>query len=133
MIIPKEKGTGDRSRPKAIREAEKQYRKGVITDAEALQQESSISGRTGTDKISNVMLDTLKHNQGKKEYNPVSLMVDSALVATNSRCASSPVSAASWPSRSGDIIEKPILANFREGLTVLEYFISDSRRSQRPG
>ncbi len=44
--------------------------------------------------------------------------------AVSNRSASSPGCEASWPSRAGEIIETPIKSNFREGLTVLEYFSS---------
>ncbi len=47
-----------------------------------------------------------------------------APAVTRTRCVSSPVSAVSWPSPPAKIIERPIVSNFREGLTVLEYFIS---------
>jgi DNA-directed RNA polymerase subunit beta' len=70
------------------------------------------------------MLDTLKHNQGKKEYNPVSLMVDSGARGNKQQVRQLAGVRGLMAKPSGDIIEKPILANFREGLTVLEYFIS---------
>ena len=62
--------------------------------------------------------------EGRKEFNPVFLMVDSGARGNSSRSSSSPACAASWPSPRGEIIERPITSNFREGLTVLEYFIS---------
>src|SRR5581483_7625952 len=70
MIIPEEKDQEIEAAQKQIREAEKQYRKRVITDAERYNKIIDIWTHC-TDKISNVMLDTLKHNQGKKEFNPV--------------------------------------------------------------
>src|SRR5712672_2322069 len=76
MIIPKEKEQEIEAAQKQIREAEKQYRKGVITDAERYNKIIDIWTHC-TDQIANVMLRTLEYNQGKKEYNPVSLMVDS--------------------------------------------------------
>jgi len=123
MIIPKEKEQEIEAAQKQIREAEKQYRKGVITDAERYNKIIDIWTHC-TDKISNVMLDTLKHNQGKKEYNPVSLMVDSGARGNKQQVRQLAGVRGLMAKPSGDIIEKPILANFREGLTVLEYFIS---------
>ena len=70
------------------------------------------------------MLKTLDHNQGKKEYNPVSLMVDSGARGNRQQVRQLAGVRGLMAKPSGDIIEKPILSNFREGLTVLEYFIS---------
>src|SRR5881409_3695056 len=123
MIIPKEKEQEIEAAQKQIREAEKQYRKGVITDAERYNKIIDIWTHC-TDKISNVMLRTLEHNQGKKEYNPVSLMVDSGARGNRQQVRQLAGVRGLMAKPSGDIIEKPILSNFREGLTVLEYFIS---------
>jgi DNA-directed RNA polymerase subunit beta' len=76
MIIPKEKDQEIDAAQKQIREVEKQYRKGVITPGERYNKIIDIWTHC-TDQIANVMLRTLETNQGKKEYNPVSLMVDS--------------------------------------------------------
>src|SRR5690242_7988062 len=70
------------------------------------------------------MLKTLDFNQGKKEYNPVSLMVDSGARGNKQQVRQLAGVRGLMAKPSGDIIERPILANFREGLTVLEYFIS---------
>src|ERR1041384_5788540 len=70
------------------------------------------------------MLKTLEHNQGKREYNPVFLMVDSGARGNKAQVRQLAGVRGLMDKPSGDIIEKPILANFREGLTVLEYFIS---------
>src|SRR5437588_2956182 len=70
------------------------------------------------------MLTTLGHNQGKQEYNPVSLMVDSGARGNRQQVRQLAGVRGLMAKPSGDIIEKPILSNFREGLTVLEYFIS---------
>ena len=70
------------------------------------------------------MFRTLEHNQGKKEYNPVYLMVDSGARGNKQQVRQLAGLRGLMAKPSGEIIEKPILANFREGLTVLEYFIS---------
>src|SRR5205814_5746979 len=77
-----------------------------------------------TDKISGVMLKTFDANQGKREYNPISLMVDSGARGNKQQVRQLAGLRGLMAKPSGDIIEKPILSNFREGLTVLEYFIS---------
>jgi len=66
---------------KQIADVEKQYRKGVITPGERYNKVVDIWTHC-TDQIANVMLRTLDHNQGKAEYNPVSLMVDSGVSET---------------------------------------------------
>src|SRR5688572_5524510 len=70
------------------------------------------------------MLKTLDHNHGKREFNPVSLMVDSGARGNRQQVRQLAGVRGLMAKPSGDIIEKPILSNFREGLTVLEYFIS---------
>ena len=67
MIIPKEKGQEIDAAQKQIREVEKQYRKGVITPGERYNKIIDIWTHC-TDQIANVMLRTLDHNQGKREY-----------------------------------------------------------------
>jgi DNA-directed RNA polymerase subunit beta' len=59
-----------------------------------------------------------------ESMNPIYMMADSGAGAARTRCASWPECAVSWPNHPGEIIETPIHANFREGLSVLQYFIS---------
>src|SRR5581483_10070237 len=122
MIIPKEKDQEIHNAQKQIAEVEKQYRKGVITPGERLNKVIDIWTHC-TDQIANVMLRTLESNQGKQEYNPVSLMVDSGARGNRQQVRQLAGVRGLMAKPSGDIIEKPILSNFREGLTVLEYFI----------
>ncbi len=123
MIIPKEKTHEIEAAQKQISEVEKQYRKGVITPGERYNKVIDIWTHC-TDQIANVMLRTLENNQGKKEYNPVWLMVDSGARGNRQQVRQLAGVRGLMAKPSGDIIEKPILSNFREGLTVLEYFIS---------
>src|SRR5450432_3791402 len=123
MIVPKERDQEIENAHKQIKEVEKQYRKGVITPGERYNKIVDIWTHC-TDKISGVMFDTLKANQGKKEYNPVYLMVDSGARGNRQQVRQLAGVRGLMAKPSGDIIEKPILSNFREGLTVLEYFIS---------
>src|SRR4051794_7190966 len=123
MIIPEEKDQEIKNAQALIKEVEKQHRKGVITSGERYNKIVDIWTHA-TDQIANVMLKTLEHNQGKKEYNPVSLMVDSGARGNRQQVRQLAGVRGLMAKPSGDIIEKPILSNFREGLTVLEYFIS---------
>ena len=123
MIIPVEKDQEIEAAQKQIKEVEKQYRKGVITPGERYNKIIDIWTHC-TDQIANVMFRTLEKNQGKKEFNPVFLMVDSGARGNRQQVRQLAGVRGLMAKPSGDIIEKPILSNFREGLTVLEYFIS---------
>ena len=123
MIIPKEKTQEIDNAQRQIADVEKQYRKGVLTLGERYNKVIDIWTHC-TDQIANVMLKTLENNQGKKEYNPVWLMVDSGARGNRQQVRQLAGVRGLMAKPSGDIIEKPILSNFREGLTVLEYFIS---------
>jgi DNA-directed RNA polymerase subunit beta' len=123
MIVPKERDEQIEAAQKLIKEVEKQYRKGVITPGERYNKIVDIWTHC-TDQISGVMFKTLEANQGKKEYNPVFLMVDSGARGNKQQVRQLAGLRGLMAKPSGDIIEKPILANFREGLSVLEYFIS---------
>ena len=123
MIVPKERDEQIENAQKQIREVEKQYRKGVITSGERYNKIVDVWTHC-TDQISGVMFKTLEANQGKKEYNPVYLMVDSGARGNKQQVRQLAGLRGLMAKPSGEIIEKPILANFREGLSVLEYFIS---------
>jgi DNA-directed RNA polymerase subunit beta' len=123
MIVPKERDEQIDAAQKQIKEVEKQYRKGVITPGERYNKIVDIWTHC-TDQIASVMFRTLEQNRGKKEYNPVFLMVDSGARGNKQQVRQLAGLRGLMAKPSGDIIEKPILSNFREGLTVLEYFIS---------
>src|SRR6202022_5119170 len=76
MIIPEEKKKQLENAYKQIGQVEQQYRKGIITDGERYNKIIDIWTHAG-DEISSVMFRTLEHNDGRKELNPVYLMVDS--------------------------------------------------------
>src|SRR5471030_1783228 len=123
MIIPKEKETELQNAYKAIKQVEQQYRKGIITDGERYNKIIDIWTHAG-DEISNVMFRTLEHNEGRKELNPVFLMVDSGARGNRQQVKQLAGMRGLMAKPSGEIIERPITSNFREGLSVLEYFIS---------
>ncbi len=124
MIIPKEKDQEIDAAQKQIKEVEKQYRKGVITPGERYNKIIDIWTHC-TDQISNVMFRTLEAQPGQEGIQPgLRSWWIPARAATASRCASSPACAASWPSPAATSSRSRFSSNFREGLTVLEYFIS---------
>ena len=123
MIVPREKGHEIEGAQRQIAEVEKQYRRGIITPLERYNKIIDIWTHC-TDQISNVMVRTLEQNQGKREYNPVWLMVDSGARGNKAQVRQLAGVRGLMAKPDGSIIEKPILSNFREGLSVLEYFIS---------
>jgi DNA-directed RNA polymerase subunit beta' len=123
MIIPKEKELQLSNAYKQIKQVEQQYRKGIITDGERYNKIIDIWTHAG-DEISNVMFRTLEHNEGRKELNPVYLMVDSGARGNRQQVKQLAGMRGLMAKPSGEIIERPITSNFREGLSVLEYFIS---------
>ena len=123
MIVPKEKDQVVRESHKDVGEVEKQYRRGVITDGERYNKIIDIWTHA-TDRISSSMYSAMEHNNGKAELNPVFMMVDSKARGSKQQIRQLAGMRGLMAKPSGEIIERPILSNFREGLTVLEYFIS---------
>jgi DNA-directed RNA polymerase subunit beta' len=123
MIIPKEKAVLIENAQKQISEVEKQYRRGIITDGERKNKVQDIWTHTG-EEIANALFRTLEHNDGRREANPVFMMVDSGARGNRTQVKQLAGMRGLMAKPSGEIIERPILSNFREGLSVLEYFIS---------
>ena len=123
MIIPKEKAVLIETAQKQITEVEKQYRRGIITDGERKNKVQDIWTHTG-EEIANALFRTLEHNDGRREANPVFMMVDSGARGNRTQVKQLAGMRGLMDKPSGEIIERPILSNFREGLSVLEYFIS---------
>jgi len=123
MIIPKEKATQLERAYKEIAEVEKQYRRGIITDGERKNKVQDIWTHTG-EELANALFRTLEFNDGKKEMNPVFMMVDSGARGNRTQVKQLAGMRGLMAKPSGEIIEQPIISNFREGLSVLEYFIS---------
>src|SRR5437763_2474048 len=70
------------------------------------------------------MFRTLEHNEGRKELNPVYLMVDSGARGNRQQVKQLAGMRGLMAKPSGEIIERPITSNFRAGLSVLEYSVS---------
>src|SRR6187401_1058060 len=123
MIIPKRKETELENAYKQVKQVDQQYRRGIITDGERYNKIIDIWTHAG-DQISNVMFREIEENQDRKEYNPINLMVDSGARGNRQQVRQLAGMRGLMAKPSGEIIERPITSNFREGLTVLEYFIS---------
>src|SRR6187399_442926 len=123
MIIPKRKETELENAYKQVKQVDQQYRRGIITDGERYNKIIDICTHAG-DQISSVMFREIEENQDRKEYNPINLMVDSGARGNRQQVRQLAGMRGLMAKPSGEIIERPITSNFREGLTVLEYFIS---------
>ena len=123
MIIPDSKKDIVADSRKKIAEVEGQFNKGIITDGERYNKVVDIW--TGaTDKIAKEVFAKLENNEGKTEVNPVYIMMDSGARGNKQQVRQLCGTRGLMAKPSGEIIERPILSSFREGLTVLEYFIS---------
>lgn len=123
MIIPEEKPAVIEKARGSVSQVEKQYRMGAITDGERYNKIVDIWTQA-TEEISSAMYRTLEHNEGRKDFNPVYLMVDSGARGNRNQVRQLAGMRGLMAKPSGEIIERPITASFREGLSVLEYFIS---------
>jgi len=123
MIIPSEKTKLLETAHHQVGEVQKQYLRGIITDGERKNKVQDIWTHTG-EEVANALFRTLDHNDGKREMNPVFMMVDSGARGNRTQIKQLAGMRGLMAKPSGEIIEQPITANFREGLTVLEYFIS---------
>lgn len=107
---------------KRIETVRKQYEDGIITDGERKSKIISIWTEV-TDSLSEELFKLISH-PSDRELNPLFLMMDSGARGNKSQVKQLGALRGLMAKPSGEIIESPITANFREGLTVLEYFIS---------
>ncbi len=117
------------NKPKVIEAAHKriavvlkQYDDGIITDGERHSKVISIWTEV-TDTLSEELFKLISEYKGG-ELNPLHLMMDSGAKGNKSQVKQLGALRGLMAKPSGEILESPITANFREGLSVLEYFIS---------
>jgi len=123
MIIPETKKDIVADARKRIAEVENQFNKGIITSGERYNKVIDI-WTNATDRIAKEVFAKLEANEGKNEVNPVYIMMDSSARGNRQQVRQLCGTRGLMAKPSGEIIERPILSSFREGLTVLEYFIS---------
>ena len=129
MIIPEGKSEMVAKARTEIEEIEEKYRKGLITEGERYNMIIDIWTDTN-DKLTNKLFEVLEENddpkneRSREELNPVYSMVDSGARGSRQQIRQLAGMRGLMAKPSGEIIERPILSNFREGLSVLEYFIS---------
>ena len=132
MAIPAGKGELLKKAYEDVREIEEQYKNGLITDGERYNKVVDIWAEV-TDRIADEMLrdlgtESLTDEKGHKvtvpSFNPIFMMADSGARGSAQQIRQLAGMRGLMAKPSGEIIETPITANFREGLTVLQYFIS---------
>ena len=123
MMIPEAKKAALEAAYKEIEVVEKQYRNGIITNGERQQKVIDVWTKVG-DQVADELYRTIEFNEGKKHHNPLYVMVTSGARGNRTQIKQLGGMRGLMAKPSGEIIERPITSNFREGLTVLEYFIS---------
>jgi DNA-directed RNA polymerase subunit beta' len=123
MVVPEEKPAVIKDAYEQVEKVTKQYRNGVITDGERYQKVVDIWTHA-TDTIASALYRKIEFNDGKPGASPLFMMVDSGARGNKSQIKQLSGMRGLMAKPSGEIIERPITSNFREGLSVLEYFIS---------
>ncbi len=132
MLVPKEKGAIIERSEKEVKEIEQQYVSGLVTSGERYNKVVDIWGKAG-DEVSKVMMAQLakektidRHGNevAQESFNAIYMMADSGARGSAAQIRQLAGMRGLMAKPDGSIIETPITANFREGLNVLQYFIS---------
>ncbi len=132
MLIPQEKHALIANAEQEVKEIEQQYASGLVTQGERYNKVVDIWGRTG-DEVGKALMNRLatepvtdRHGkQGRQEsFNSIYMMADSGARGSAAQIRQLAGMRGLMAKPDGSIIETPITANFREGLNVLQYFIS---------
>ncbi|MDL1971760.1 MAG: DNA-directed RNA polymerase subunit beta' [Deltaproteobacteria bacterium] len=132
LKIPEKKGYILAEAKRQVEDVQEQYRKGLITDGERYNKIvdiwSKVTEEVALEMMRELSVQEVETKEGKKEhissFNPVFMMVDSGARGSKDQIRQLAGMRGLMAKPSGEIIETPIIANFREGLTVLQYFIS---------
>jgi DNA-directed RNA polymerase subunit beta' len=117
VVVPPEKVKIMKASEEKVLTVMNQYRRGLITNDERYDRIIAIWSKT-KDEITDILMDSMD------KYNSISMMVDSKARGNKSQITQLGGMRGLMANPSGRIIELPIKSNFREGLDVLEYFIS---------
>jgi DNA-directed RNA polymerase subunit beta' len=132
MLVPKEKVKLIERAEREVKEIEQQYVSGLVTAGERYNKVVDIWGKTG-DEVGKVMMSQLSKQKvqdrhGKEvdqeSFNSIYMMADSGARGSAAQIRQLAGMRGLMAKPDGSIIETPITANFREGLNVLQYFIS---------
>ena len=121
ILVPDEKKNMVEKANKEVEDIINQYSKGVITAEERYNRVCNIWARTN-DKLTNIMMENLEKD--KDGFNTIYMMAKSGARGSRGQISQLAVMRGLMTKPNGDIIELPIRANFKEGLSVIEYFIS---------
>ena len=128
MIRPQVKDDLINGAREEVAKVDQQLQIGIITEGERHNKIVDIWSTT-TDKVADALYDAIDRNQtpeeqNPRETNPVFMMVDSKARGSKQQIRQLAGMRGLMAKPSGEIIETPITASFREGLSILEYFIS---------
>ena len=117
MVVPKEKKELLTKADKEVLNIERQYRRGLISEEERYDKVINTWNKT-TEQVTKALMDSMEH------FNPIYMMAKSGARGSVNQIRQLAGMRGLMANPTGKIIELPIRANFREGLTVLEFFIS---------
>ncbi len=123
MIVPEGKAKIIEEARRQVKDVERQYQKGIITEGERYNKIIDIWTRA-TEETAASMIAAMQKKQSAGAPNSLFMMVDSGARGSHQQIRQLAGMRGLMAKPSGEIIERPILSNFREGLSVLEYFIS---------
>jgi DNA-directed RNA polymerase subunit beta' len=123
LIVPLNKAELVNAAEKEVIEVEKQYQDGAITHGERYNKVIAIWSNV-TDRVADEMFQAMESQDKAGELNPIYIMADSGARGSKQQIRQLSGMRGLMAKPSGEIIETPITANFREGLDVLQYFIS---------
>ena len=123
LIIPQEKVKLVANARDEVIKVEQQYLEGAITNGERYNKIIAVWSDV-TEKIADAMFAEMEKRDREGKFNPVYIMADSGARGSKQQIRQLAGMRGLMAKPSGEIIEQPIKANFREGLSVLEYFIS---------
>ena len=132
MVIPEQKVKIVAAADREVKEIQNQYSSGLVTNGERYNKVVDIWSRAN-DQVAKAMMDKLgteeaTDSRGKKQrqksFNSIFMMADSGARGSAAQIRQLAGMRGLMAKPDGSIIETPITANFREGLNVLQYFIS---------
>jgi DNA-directed RNA polymerase subunit beta' len=123
MVIPEDKKGLVKEAEKQQSSVQQQYLDGAITNGERYNKVIEIWSNV-TEKVADEMFANMQELDKAGQLNPIYVMADSGARGSKQQIRQLSGMRGLMAKPSGEIIETPITANFREGLTVLEYFIS---------
>src|ERR1700704_555815 len=124
MVVPSEKAGLVKAAEKEVVAVESQYQDGAITHGERYNKIIEIWSKV-TERVSEEMFSAMEEDDRTGRYlNPIYIMADSGARGSKQQIRQLSGMRGLMAKPSGEIIETPITANFREGLNVLQYFIS---------